>query len=425
MTDITFAAFSILALLFLHRGVERSRPSLMAIGLSFSLLAILTRQIGVIIPVAFVAASWLHPGGRGLGRWRILFLSAGLTLLPWLTYELFLWHVGSTPIVKNQVFQNVYRHVTEKGLSDYLVFLYVQCVHHALSYVAFFTSPVSWLGIAGHWSHKGFRAFLWVITAIFLLLEGAILAGTIDPPVLLYRNVIVDWGIGPILLKDTYILGIPRLSTMPKPLYYLCVYMAVVSALILLVEAASFLRLVFRTGDDLRGRARGFFPLFTLLSLLGYLGIITLTGFHDRYLIPACMLAIVWLVSSRASRASRFAGKGALAVSFATVALLGAFSVTATRDFMETKRAVKQAHDYLMHEIKVDPCRVDGGFEFNGYHCYRPDFTPREGLSWWWVEEEQFLVALGELPGFEVIRRYPFRRTLGKDGVVHVLRRAS
>jgi hypothetical protein len=79
------------------------------------------------------------------------------------------------------------------------------------------------------------------------------------------------------------------------------------------------------------------------------------------------------------------------------------------------------ALDYLVKEKRVDPCHIDGGFEFNGYHCNGKPFHRRPGLSWWWVHQEDFVVTLGPLPGYRVIRTYPFNRYMGWAGAVHVL----
>ena len=48
---------------------------------------------------------------------------------------------------------------------------------------------------------------------------------------------------------------------------------------------------------------------------------------------------------------------------------------------MDMKRSLKKAQDYLVYQMNVPPCDFDGGLEFNGYHCYSPDFSPRDGLS--------------------------------------------
>jgi len=103
------------------------------------------------------------------------------------------------------------------------------------------------------------------------------------------------------------------------------------------------------------------------------------------------------------------------------VICLGLWSTCQVHDFMEMKRSQKQAHDYALQKLGVNPCSMDGGFEFNGYHCYRNDFQPHQGLSWWWVSREDSLVTLGPLPGYRVLQIFPFQRYCGPSGAIHLL----
>jgi hypothetical protein len=162
-----------------------------------------------------------------------------------------------------------------------------------------------------------------------------------------------------------------------------------------------------------------------LASSAAYFGVILLTGFHDRYLIPMCVFLLIWLFSEKRFRRDDFFRlKTVIPAAFALI-LMGVFSLAGTHDFMETKRSLKKAQDYLVYEKGVNPCDFDGGLEFNGYHCYRSDFKPVDGLSWWWVEKEDYLLALGPLPGYDVIRAFPFKRYMGPKGEVLVLTRSA
>lgn len=164
------------------------------------------------------------------------------------------------------------------------------------------------------------------------------------------------------------------------------------------------------------------FPaVFSLAAAILYTGIILLSGFHDRYLIPVCMLVIVAVVADMPRREDSPVPFPNRAVVIIPLVLIFSFSVAALHDFMAMKRSQKAAQDYLINELHADPCRVDGGFEFNGYHCYSQDYMERPGLSWWWIKGEDYLITLGPLPGYRVIRRFPFHRLVGSQGAIHVL----
>jgi hypothetical protein len=133
-------------------------------------------------------------------------------------------------------------------------------------------------------------------------------------------------------------------------------------------------------------------------------------------------LVIVWLIAGKPKAVDLGRDFRSMAPVLVPLACFGVFSVLGTHDFMAFKRAELRAQDHLLHDLRVDPCHVDGGFEFNGYHCYGKVPGTVNGNSWWWVEKEDYLLTLGPLPGYEVVKTYPFKRFIGPNGEVFLLR---
>ena len=419
MTDVTFTGLAASALLALHLGMEKGRLSWLCGGLLLIAASILTRQIGIVLGIAFVAVCWLTPRGRRLGPWRMTVLAVLLTVIPWLGWEVVLSLTGSTPITQHQVLAGIFGRAQQKGLPDYLVFLAFQLFPVALGYVAFLLAPLLMLQLAAHWQNPSVRRVVVGYGVLAALFEWAVLAGVVHPPVALYGNVIVNLGIGPLLFKDSYLLGQPRLAALPGAAYY-AIVLVTLPLVVVLVHGilASVRRLLWEDRSP---------PIASvaLLAALMYLGIVVLAGARDRYLIPLCMLLTVWIVLDWSpAQWDALKPRKSLAAAVVVLALTGTFSVAGTHDFMATRRAAQKAHDHLLDDLKVDPCQVDGGFELNGYYCYDPHFRPEPGLSWWWVHREDYLVALGALPGYEVAATFPFNRWLGPDGAVTLLRPA-
>jgi 4-amino-4-deoxy-L-arabinose transferase-like glycosyltransferase len=418
MTDVTFTGLAASALLALHLGMAKGRLDWLCVGLLLSAASILTRQIGIVLPLAFLACCWLTPRGRLLRPGRMTVLTLALTGVPWLAWELLLSSAGSTPITQHQVFVGIFKRVLEKGLLDYLVFLSSQLFLVALTYSAFLLAPLLLLQLGTHWHNRVVRWALGTYAALAGLFEASVLAGFIHPPVVLYGNVVVNFGIGPLLFKDTYLLGQTRLATIP-PAAYCLIVLLILPLMVVLVD-----QMRDSIGRLLRQEQMNPATALALMSALMYLGIIALTGARDRYLIPLCLLIIVWLATDRPAQWQQLRPRRSLGAALLALAVTGAFSIAGTHDFMATKRAVQKAHDHLMVDLKVDPCQVDGGFEFNGYYCYDPHFKPKPGLSWWWVHREDYLATLGTLPGYEVASTFPFSRWLGPNGAVYLLRPA-
>ncbi|NTW37606.1 MAG: PAS domain S-box protein, partial [Syntrophobacteraceae bacterium] len=380
MTDITFACFAALAFAILSIGIERSNMGVVVVGLLLSLCAMLDRQLGLVLPLGLVLACWFHPRGQSIGRRRIAVMSILLTIVPWIAYEIFLQRVGSTPVTKFQGFENVIRVPLEMGAGPYLLHLLTRFFLNALSYTALFLSPILVLQIGRALSSRMYSRILLVLAVVFAIVETAILSGLAELPVGFQRNVIINFGIGPILFKDTYLLKVPRLTPISTPLFYLLVFWAAVSSLTLFFRAISFSKRIAANVRPQRAAegdwaAMSFTALLAFLTGLIYLGVIVMTGFHDRYLIPLCLFFGIWLLLEDQIPAEREFGPlwWPRCVAFAFLLILGAFSVAATHDFMETRRSAKAAHDFLLQDRRMDPCHVDGGFEFNGYYCCRRD----------------------------------------------------
>lgn len=416
MTDITFTGWLSLSLVALHHGIKQESWPWIGLGLLLSLVGILTRQIGIVLPMAFIVGGLIHPDGRHLGRWRIFLFTIALALIPWMAWEYTLAQVGSTPVTRHEVFTNIVRYIETKGWAEYLFFIYTQLFHAALGYTAFLVSPLLVIQAGPYLRRPWIRKILLIYAGLWLVLLLVVWTKMLDLPVVFYRNVIVNFGIGPLLYKDVYILGHSPLTPLPAPLYYLMVGWTIPAVIMLITRLASS---IYRLATH---RPISLWAGFVCLAILAYLGIITLTGFHDRYIIPLTFMVIIWLVADRPRTNPLETRKVAIGISAGLLILLATFSIAGTHDFMATKRATRLALDNLLIETKVDPCHVDGGFEFNGYHCYTRGKKSSPGKSWWWVEQEDYVVTLGPLPGYETIKTYPFRRYLDHNGFVYVLK---
>ncbi len=438
MTDITFTALVAFSLWLLFLGVRSARTWILAAALLCALASVLTRQIGIVVPLGFLVTCFLLPRGDDLGRTKMVLLVLGLVVVPWLSYEFFLAWIGSTPITRHQVVQEIWLRLSEEGLWAYTAGLYLRLVHGALPYACIFVSPVLALRYRWLWSHRSFRWFLLIVTCVFVVCELLLMTGVIDPRIHGLRNTIYNAGIGPVLLKDVYLLWIPRGPALSKPAYYGLVYVSVVAMGAFGGLAISSLTHLLRNRSQVAASASScasedrtgsrtdasseFIASVSLVSALLYLGVITLTGFHDRYLIPVCLFLIVWLVLDRSRGTGPALPLPGVLLGLVPLIFFGVFSLAATADFMQMKRAQKQAQDFILHDMRANPCDGDGGMEFNGYHCYNPNFKPKPGLSWWWVTKEDFLVTLGPLKGYEVVRTFPFSRYIGAQAAVYVLR---
>lgn len=422
MTDITFVTLIIYSIYFLNLGIQRDKAWLVILGLIFSLAGMLTRQLAIVVPVAFILACLITVQGGHFGRVRSVLLALVFVIIPWLGFEWFLSYIGSSPITKHEKLHDLFSYPVLKGFPDYPLFVLGQFAQSVMGYTAFLISPIIVLRFKEFLASRSFLIFFITITGLFLLFEAGIALGLVMPPILLSRNVIYNFGIGPVLLKDCYILGIPRTWSMSPALFYLLVWWTILCLGVVLFKLYESSRIIFESVVSKPCAGVSFVSIFALLAAGGYSFLIILTDLHDRYVIPLCVFALIWLSSCNPVFEKYICSGRLLAIACIPLIAMALFSVLGARDFLEIRRTVTKANYFLTSHLKVKPCDFDGGFEFNGYHCYDVNHRVKPGQSWWWVKDENYVVTLGSLEGYRSVAEFPFSRLLGPNGKVYILK---
>jgi hypothetical protein len=107
-----------------------------------------------------------------------------------------------------------------------------------------------------------------------------------------------------------------------------------------------------------------------------------------------------------------------------SLAAMSALSLAGTKDYLSWNRVRWAALEELMAEQSVPPTQIDGGFEFNGWYLYDDSFQPTHSRSHYWVYDDSYVVAMGEIGGYDTMRSYGFSRWIPPNtGHILVLRR--
>jgi hypothetical protein len=153
---------------------------------------------------------------------------------------------------------------------------------------------------------------------------------------------------------------------------------------------------------------------FLLLSAVLYLVPVVLSAFFDRYLLPALPLLAAGLIAIEGARGGAWPGLRSVPMMAAATVVAGmqAYSVAGTHDYLAWNRARWSLVDELVTLEQVSPSSVDGGYEFNGRYTYTPDYAFDPEKSWWWVNDDVYVLAFGPIPGYVAIRHAPYSRWL-------------
>lgn len=420
MTDVPFTALSVWAILFLTRNLLHGTDKDLILGTCFTVVAILYRQIGFLIPVAYTLATMLkYPVDRkGL-------LKAGCLVI-----------MGCVLLIGMKVFLNLtapHNLRWEESLAPLqnpgrVLELIVRTAYVASLYFGLFLFPVA---IQLSRFTDGTR--IWrnglVFLFIFVLSAPLIYLGRMMP---LSQNIVgsilTHSGLGPVLLRDICVLHLPHLPLLPSWLLVLMTLMSLLGAAILLshlVSAAGHLYGDMRSGVKSFGqggqRIAGIFLLS--IAILYMLPTALLTPFIDRYILPSLPLicAAIVLYASRLPASKRTT---VVPCAMLSLMLLLGLSLAGTRDYLAWNRVRWAAVDELMNRKNVSPAEIDGGFEFNGLYLYDHRYQPGSSKSPYWVHDDAYVVTMGELPGYDIVRSYPFSRLIPpREGHIFVLQR--
>lgn len=163
--------------------------------------------------------------------------------------------------------------------------------------------------------------------------------------------------------------------------------------------------------------------LFLAIVVGAYLAPFVITDYIDRYLLFAlpfliALWARTWPISE--GNTTRFPRMIALA----WILVVTGISIAATHDYFAWNRARWYAIRHA-EGIGVTVDQLDGGFEFNGFYGYETRVRGASpGKSWWWVRDDQYVVAFSLVPGYEVAATFPVRGWLARTpDQINLLRR--
>jgi hypothetical protein len=243
------------------------------------------------------------------------------------------------------------------------------------------------------------------------------------------KNSLTAFGLGPLTLRDTFILDLnyPQISQAHVWAWTLVRAISIMSAATVVYWLVPLLGDTFRKLRQVRMHREIWPVALVFVTLALSLGIVCLVTnrvpIFDRYFLVAAPLIMLLLVMGKSPVIALRSGlaKGALG---GILLAYAAFTVSITHDYLAWNRARWAATEQLTNQQKVPADRIDGGYEFNGWFLNRPDYRQRPGYSFWYVGDDEYVIASGPLPQYEVVGRYPFKRWfLFRDDNVLVLKR--
>ncbi len=396
MTDVPFLAFAIFAIFFFSKAFDSPKLKYILPAIAFSVIATLIRQFGVVIPLAF-GLTQLMKSNRSIFS-RLKYLLPAIVAVIALEFTIkWLKHIGSemhpyqdTPIseflskpnlLASQIFER----------SSFLLY-----------YCGLFLFPV--LLFSGIKSFKGFSPGQKKGAGIFLLFFiPSLLFSWWRFPI---GNMLNSGAVGPRTLHDVAFLHINDVDNISSFARTAFSVIGLIGAILLLLTMVNLIIRIINPEEENTVASSPSQRIFVVLCTLGYAFLMCVPDFFfDRYLMPIIPLVLLIVISQVALgwQFKRLLFYFSLMYVFA----LGYFSSAATHDYIQWNRSRWEALSYLTKEMKISPHKIDGGYEFNGW-TIGTYFPPNKDKSWWFVDDDEYMISFGEIPGYNILKKYPY-----------------
>ncbi|MGA7614426.1 MAG: glycosyltransferase family 39 protein [Thermoanaerobaculia bacterium] len=399
MTHIPFLFAALLGVYLFYRGMTEDRVGFMIGGGVAVMAAYFVRQTGVAVAVpAVLMLLWQRD--RLARRWKILLVGPVLSIVVFGPLFLFTDLLSGYP---HQI--DIHIQVWNQGLLHSVIVAFSNAIHYtavSFQYSTLFVLPLTVLVIGRGRINR--KSVLWLALLVipFLWVASGLVGARAAIPWPGLGSVFTNLGLGPMTLRDVWILGLPYPIHLGYPARIAVTYVTAV--------AGTFM--VYRLGRAF-GRASFGFQLLTLQCVLGLAALVPSDIYFDRYVLdslwplPFLLVLIIPLERTLAK---------AIATSLLT--LVAFFSIAATHDYLAWNRARWQAFDRLQSE-GVTLAQLEGGYEINQYLL--------GGFNGTWdsaIVDDEYILAFNPVEGYRIVFGVPYRRLLGGGmGVVLAERR--
>ncbi len=425
MTDVYFATFTAITLLFFVRFFQYKKWIDWSLGIVFSLLAILCRQFGLFVPMAFCIV-FLFVNLKIFTHKKIvirIILQAILPLIIGLTalflFQNWMENTGRRPFAYGaqtgrlwSLLQNPMELPVRFFKNTFIAFIYL----------GWFVLP-----LYGRFLRLGGRRWtLFFSAVIFSVLFF------LNKPMPLGKNMIQKTGIGPLSLHDTMMLDLAGMETIGVCFWWFITGIAVLGGVLAFYLIINVLVKILTSIRKKNLDVEKSIGLFFLLGAFIYFLPIALHGFFDRYLLPLLiilpLIIFIFYNKNNTNKTRAYSEK----ISYFGMCICGillavqiAYSVMTTHDYLSWNRTRWAAIRHLNEVENIRLADIDGGLEFNGFYFYDAQYQARDTTGiWWWTGRRDYVFSFSELTDFEIVKKYEYHKFINQtEGKILLLKK--
>lgn len=393
MTDVPFAFFTALSLLFYLKAHNNQSHSYLISAILFTVVSLLYRQLAFVLPISWFLAQLALPK-RSIKKW--FWIASPLTIIL-LSYFLYVFFMKSVGVLQPRF--NDRLSVIHSILSSFSLRSAVNIVGYisiTFSYMGLFFSPFLVLVLKQSW-----KKYKWLLISYTIIISVVLIATGKTLPTL--DNIWIDFGVGPTTLPDFY--G----NFNYTPPYNMQIWLR--GALTTISVFFGGL-LGIQCFEHIRTRLHEFQTLFVVLAVIIYLAPFMLIGIYDRYLVPLFIFGIL-LLSPLQNKDKHNHSMLKAAICLAPFFV---FSVCATHDYLSWNKVRWQA----LQEFEESNGKglITGGVEFDAWNYYSDDDS-----KWWEQVPTDYAIVFSTQNNEQIVTSYSYNRWLPGSNTLHIIQR--
>lgn len=410
MTDMPHYAVTILSLYFFWRGINQNSIRAIIAAVFFAIISLLIRQVTAALFFGYAVAYVVKNKAKisSLITAAILFVCLPIGIQS--IFARNFWpkdfgHYGA----KEEEFVSQISSTNTETIINFLyfalsAFLYLGCFLFPFLIVAFIAKIKIIKSLK--------RKTILTVSSLFLTVIIGLRLFSEKERMPLAGNVLIDWGLGPLTLRDTLLSQNGAIPNYLEIFWLIITIFATIGAALLLIFTCFSIIQLF---SDRNSREKKSLILLNNSTAFIYFLPLGLSFFFDRYLLLLLPLSMV-MVLNCLDNTNRFKlGFKTKLFALLTILFIGIFTVATTHDYLSWNRIRWQALDNLMQQ-QITPDRIDGGFEFNGWYLYDPNYPIRRKIQnntvWWWSEKNDYVIAFSPIEGYTAIEQYSLQNWL-------------
>lgn len=388
MTDLTFMNFTILGFYFLNEYFKSGKIFQIILFLLFGLLAVLVRQFGIVLFLAFLMVEIIR--FLRVREARRVFIAIICTVI-----SLFTLYVFEGILVKqlsnNAAYKGIFFMRAEVPLTGNLVWQILSKAQLLLKFAGSFLVLIlplywDWFRIRLFSSNKLRVALIFIIgTVLFFFLNHQPITG----------HLVINFGLGVESTIDRLYIGNNTEAGIHNGLYYALMFLFSLGYFfgLLFISVINWKKIILINNS----------VLFLTIAVLLYFIIIGVaeTSF-DRYCLFPALLMILALMQLKVTP-NKIVLRNCMFVGI----IIASYSVFGSKDyFIKARKKDEIAKELILQEnITLSQLGVDAE-----HQLWDGTINDYNWVNWDHFTEKQFIISRGEIDGFKIYKKYPFQK---------------